>query len=738
MVRSSKLAQLNFLVLNLFRLKTRSLLFFVLVLLTIAQSKAQELSHFTERPPVLDGVLDDEVWQNSATFTGYKTFVPDFSKDMPFKTIAYMAHDAENLYFAFKCYDDPNQVKTSIAARDKIGADDWICINMDSFNDKQTLYGFYVNPNGIQMDTRFAAGQDDPGQDMIWYSKGQIDEDGYSIEVRIPFKSIRYAYKGGKVDMGLIFERRISRFSMQGTFPELDPNQGLNFLTQGMHVQYNDVKKTTLFEAIPAITYSQNRTQEEGKVVNDSNFEPSLTLKYGLTSDLVLDATINPDFSQVEADATQVEVNQRFAVFYPERRPFFLEGNENFNWAGTSFLSSVRSVVNTRTIAAPTVAAKLTGKLSKKNTISTIFALDREYDDDFNEVDEKAKVGILRYKRTFENDSYLGAVGTWRSFNGDYNAVYGADGQYRFLEANLLSANWLRSSTFVENDGGPSQTVDANSWTIDFRHNTRKREIGFTLFSVDDGFQSDVGQVQRTGITRFGMNYSPKFYPKKGLIKRVDQTYYYGGIWDKPSGLYEYSYFFQNAITLPRSTRIQFAANYANEIYEAQKFDRSSARIELSSQLTKRIFLRGNYRIRKNAYYSTPEQGWGHSFNGGINLQASDKFNAELTYIYSDLYSDKNGERFYQVHIPRARITYQMNQYLFFRVITQYNSQSEQLAPNFLASFTYIPGTVVHLGYGSVYERKEWDGNDYIQSDNFLEMNRGLFFKASYLFRYNK
>ena len=481
-------------------------------------TEAQEQSHYTETPPVLDGVLDDEVWQNSLTFSGYKTFVPDFSQDMPFKTVTYMAHDDENLYFAFKCYDDPKLVKTSISARDKIEADDWVCINMDSFNDQQTLYGFYES----EWDSdgyAFCCGQDDPGQDMIWYSSGQIDEEGYNIEVRIPFKSIRYAYKDGNVDMGLIFERKISRFSTQGTFPALDPNQGFNFLTQGMHVRYQDVKKTTLFEAIPAITYSQNHHQEEGDFTKDNNFEPSLTLKYGITSDLVLDATINPDFfSQVEADASQVEVNQRFAVFYPER-PFFLEGNENFNWAGTNFLSSVKDAVNTRTIVAPTGAVKLAGKLSEKNTVSAIFALDRAYDDDFEELDEKAKVGVIRYKRTFKNDSYLGAVGTWRSFEADYNAVYGIDAQYRFLESNLISVNWLSSSTFRELDGGNNDPINANTWAFNLTHQTRKRSIGVTLFQVDDGFQSDVGQIQRTGITRFGLNFSLNFFLRTGLFR---------------------------------------------------------------------------------------------------------------------------------------------------------------------------------------------------------------------------
>ncbi len=699
------------------------------------QAYSQEQSYFTDQPPVLDGVLDDDVWKNSSTFSGFKTFVPDYLQDMPFKTEVYMAHDEENLYFAFKAHDDPSLIKTSIAARDKIEADDWIRINMDSFNDQQTLYGFYINPNGIQRDTRFAAGEEDDGMDMVWYSSGKIDNDGYSIEVKIPLKSIRYAQKGGNVSMGLMFERRISRFSMQGTYPALDPKQGINFLTQTMPVKYDKVKKNTLLEILPAVTYANNKEYNEGVYDKENNFEPSVTLKYGITSDLVLDATINPDFSQVEADASQVEVNQRFAVFYPERRPFFLEGKENFNLAAVGFLSSIKSVVNTRTIVSPSVAGKLSGKVGKKNTISTIFAKDREFDDEGEELDNKATVGVLRYKRSFNKDSYLGAIGTARTFDGDYNVVYGLDGQYRFLGSNLLSANYLRSNTYETQEGGVDETDKAGSLTVAFEHNTRKREFGITVIDIDDGFQSDVGQVNRTGIVRFGSNFSPKFYPKKGLIKRIDQTYYYGRIYDKESKLSEYSIFFKNDFTLPKSTVISFAANLSNEVYAAQKFDRSSIRVEANSQLTKRLYVKGSLRFNKSVYYSTPEQGYGKSINGSVILQASDKLNAEVSYIYSDLFSEETDEQFFNVHIPRAKVTYQMNQYLFFRVITQYNNQTEKLAPNFLASFTYIPGTVVHLGYGSVYERTEWDGTGYIESDQFLETNRGLFFKASYLFR---
>ncbi len=186
----------------------------------------------TETPPIIDGVLDDPVWQKAPSVTGFKTFIPDFDRDMPDKTIAYYAYDRENLYFAFKCYDsEPDKIKTSVTRRDNMYADDFVCINLDSFNDQQGLYALYVNPTGIQGDSRFAAGQEDRSVDFVWYSGGKIDDDGYSIEIRIPLKSIRFANKE-TVEMGILFERRVSRRSEHCMYPPMDPAQGYAFLTQ--------------------------------------------------------------------------------------------------------------------------------------------------------------------------------------------------------------------------------------------------------------------------------------------------------------------------------------------------------------------------------------------------------------------------------------------------------------------------------------------------------------------------
>ena len=186
----------------------------------------------TDTPPVIDGILDDEVWKAAPSETGFTTWYPDFGKKMDENTIVFFAYDEENLFFAFKCFDsEPDKIKYSVTRRDNTKSDDWICINLDTFNDQQSLYAFYINPLGIQSDSRATPGNEDMSIDVVWFSKGQVNEDGYSVEVKIPFKSIRYSDKD-PVEMGVVFERMISRKPQMGTYPPLDPDQGANFLTQ--------------------------------------------------------------------------------------------------------------------------------------------------------------------------------------------------------------------------------------------------------------------------------------------------------------------------------------------------------------------------------------------------------------------------------------------------------------------------------------------------------------------------
>ncbi len=354
----------------------------VILLLNIrllcAQSGSSVNPVKTDSAPVIDGILDEVIWNSSTGISGFRTFTPDYGKEMPFNTIVWLSYDEENLYFAFRCFDDePDKIKVSVDARDKIRQDDWVCVNLDSYNDHQTLYCIYANANGIQMDTRYAAGKEDLGMDLVFYSAGKIDDKGYTVEMRLPLKSIRFSNRE-PVMMAATFERHISRLSTQGTFPPLDPDQGMAFLTQMQPIKYVGVKHYTLFEAIPALTYSYKGVQDMGKMTETENKpDAGITLKYGITSQLILDATINPDFSQVEADAGQVDANLRYQLFYPEKRPFFQEGNENFQLAALTEDNPVISAVHTRNITDPVFGTKLSGKIGPRNTISLMYAADR-------------------------------------------------------------------------------------------------------------------------------------------------------------------------------------------------------------------------------------------------------------------------------------------------------------------------------------------------------------------------
>src|SRR5262249_48434862 len=238
--------------------------------------------------PVIDGDLNEPFWKLAPSVTGFKTFIPDFDKIPDEQTEVAMAYDNENLYFAFRCYDDVTKIKSSVSPRDKMLQDDFICINLDSFNDQQGLNAFYVNPLGIQGDSRFAANNEDFSPDFVWYSAGKIDSVGYTIEVQLPLKSLRYANDNPTV-MGIVFERYIRRRDEHSSFPRLDPAKGLAFLTKMFPTPSPNVEHYTLWELLPAVTATRQDIRQGTDLVRDKQeAELSLTAKYGITSDLIL------------------------------------------------------------------------------------------------------------------------------------------------------------------------------------------------------------------------------------------------------------------------------------------------------------------------------------------------------------------------------------------------------------------------------------------------------------------
>ncbi len=700
--------------------------------------------HKTDKPPAIDGKLDDPVWQKATRFDAFVTFKPDFGKPTSEKTIVLMAYDRKNVYFAFDCRDsEPAKIKAAMSKRDGIDMDDWIGVVLDTFGDQQGGYLFEVNPLGVQLDGMINAdGNGDSSFDTVWESKASINGQGYSAEMAVPFKSLRYPFKK-KLTMGLLVSRYIGRKSEQTSFPELSPEGGA-IMAQSQMIELNDIKFERPVEFIPALTYNQNSTHSEGDMRSTGkNTDFSLTGKLGITSNLTLDAAYNPDFSQVEADAGQIDVNLRYSIYYSEKRPFFLEGMENFNFATAMEANTLGAIVYTRSIADPLLGLKLTGKVGRQNVLSGIFALDEfpgalaAEEGDSERSGRNAAFTILRYKRQMSQDNYVGGFFTNRSFAGDRNTVGGVDGRWRLNNTSFLEYNFLES---FSRDERAARDDQGHYLGLRYNFSNRRWNVDLGFFDLSRDFRIDTGYVTRTGITMAPAFVMYSFYPKSKFFQRVDTFWWSYHLLDKPSDLFETYNQLVLRLNMPHQSQARFDVILGNEVFADRRFSLSGWRIRGYTQIYKQLYLEGGYRRSGRIYYDAeaPFQGKGNTADLYLLYQPFDKLSTSLGLTYYDFYRSSNSEKVYDYTIWRSRTTFQVNRFLFFRAIVEYNEYYKKISTDLLASFTYIPGTVIYLGYGSAYEKIRWsnEDRDYFPSDDYLQTRRSFFFKASYLWRF--
>jgi len=272
---------------------------------------------------------------------------------------------------------------------------------------------------------------------------------------------------------------------------------------------------------------------------------------------------------------------------------------------------------------------------------------------------------------------------------------------------------------------------------LHYFYNTRDWILMFGLQDITKDFRTETGYISRTGITRFRSGILRMFYPNSKIIRRIDPMIHSIQIRDKFSGLYETFNSFDLRFILLRNSSVQFGCQYATEVFLDEKFKTSGLRIRTRSQFTKQFFFDLFYNYgKKIRYISNPYQGSGSDASATVTYLPSEKLHLSLSLIYSDFFRDSDSAKEHDYTIIRSRNTYQVNKYLFFRGIVEYNSFHKRLMTDFLASFTYIPGTVIHIGYGSLYEKIKWEEGEYRDSNRFLETKMGFFFKASYLWRF--
>ncbi len=686
-----------------------------------------------KKAPVVDGILAPGEWEGAFAMSEFKTFQPDFGKDPSQRTEAYFLYDANNFYFAFRCYDtEPSKIKASLSKRDAMFADDFVGIIIDTYNTMQNGYAFLVNPLGIQGDGMMSInGNVADDQDFIWYSQGKIDDQGYVVEYRIPLQSIRFPDKKS-ITIRLGYFRQFVRTSEVASAPAIYPDKG-SIIAQTQPLTISGLRFKRVVEILPAVTHLDRREAQEGALRRSERAtEFSLTGKVGITSDITLDAAINPDFSQVESDAGQVDINLRYALYFQEKRPFFLEGNEVFQFAGNTEEAPLYAMAHTRTIVDPTYGFKLSGKLGAKNTIAAIYA--RDYQPDGGS-DEHPVFSILRLKHALKTDSYLGLFYTAKDVEGGYNRVLGGDGRLRLSQTSIASFHLFGS--FTRQPDGREMNA-GHALAVDYLLDTRKVSLDIGYQDISRDFQVDTGFLERTGLRRLAAFGMYKIYPKSKFFQRIEPFYWSYHLYDTTSNMLETFNIFVLRFQLPATTQVRFEGIAANEVYEAHRFGRSGYGLRVNSQLTKKFFVAGFYRHTGRIYYDPddPYQGDGNQAQAGLQYQPTDQLDFQVDLTYTDFFRRSDGAKIYDYLILRSFNTFQINKYVFLRLIAEYNTYRKRWTVDTLASFTLIPGTVVYAGFGSAFERLRWIEPEYVDSMRFHEMKRGFFFKVSYLWRW--
>ena len=302
-------------------------------------------------PPKLDGILDDEAWSGDPLpLDGWMSVQPHARRAGGGKYAGLDRIRCRSAVFRIPLprSQSPTSIRTNISRRDNAFSDDWVGVSLDSSRAGQLAYHLFVNPSGIQMDAlQSGSTGEDFAPDWVWQSAGHVGADGWSAEIRVPLENIRFR-SGADVRMGVLFWRRLSRTGVSSSWPEMAPSKWV--FESNAVVAFDELQSRRLFETIPSATFSGNQLRSDRSRWNGTRARGDfgVSVKYGLTSAVTLDATVNPDFSQVESDAFEVEVNQRFPIFFSEKRPFFMEGMGLFNLAGTGGDSTMRTAVHTQ------------------------------------------------------------------------------------------------------------------------------------------------------------------------------------------------------------------------------------------------------------------------------------------------------------------------------------------------------------------------------------------------------
>ncbi|MEZ4417129.1 MAG: DUF5916 domain-containing protein [Gemmatimonadota bacterium] len=753
---------------------------------------------YVESPDIhIDGVASEEAWANAALLTDFTQYDPVEGIPATQRTEALVLVSGDAIYLAVRAYDDePDGIRASIAPRDNVvRRDDYIRLTLDTFNDRRRAYVFVTNPHGVQQDGVWNEGGGggrgggggggfgppvDYNPNFIWESEGRVEDWGYQVEIKIPFKSLRFPAAPVQ-SWGIQVVRRIERVGYEEAWAPISQNQPNQLSQSGQLQNLRGLDPGLFLELNPVLTGLRvGEADDVGTLVHSSaDGEFGLNATYGLTSNLTLDATYNPDFSQVEADAGQIAVNERFALFFPEKRPFFLEGTDIFGMP--------QQLIYTRSIVNPIGGAKVTGKVGNLS-LGYLGAYDEATSSDENDY---ARVNLLRARQDIGGNSSIGAVLTDRTESSDvFNRVGGADARFILARRYTLTMLGAFSSTQRVDD---ADSYAGQLWSARLERSGREFSFNASMEDSSPDFVAGSGFIRRVGNTELRSRVAWNWYGQPGAtIERFGPSLQVNGIWDH-DGFWNGQGWEESEIELGGSLSFlgntSIFANYQrsgfrfpadryegfqvrtgpNQTLQApfvpqagafEGFDQFRLNLFVGRWQAVRGRIGGTWQetpIFARGLPAEPASSW--SSDNNLSIFPNPSLSIELNFRYSALFRQSTGDRYSTASISRVRAQYQLTKALFVRGIAErsYASVGDILSAagepveycadgectlfeggegtdlylEGLLSYEPSPGTVFFLGYSRAF-----DDEVLPEIRDLRTRADGIFLKLSYRFRF--
>ncbi len=736
-----------------------------------------------EADPRVDGMLDEPVWRRAARLVGFSQYRPVDGRPAEDSTEVLVWYAPDAIWFGVRAYEPHgNVVRATLADRDHIDADDNIQILLDTYNDHRRALLFAVNPLGVQEDGVRSEGQDagaagggasatgrydgivDLSPDFVYQSHGHRTDWGYEVEVRIPFKSLRYQ-SADPQSWGLQVVRVVQHSGYEDTWTPVFRASASFLIQSGRLTGLTGLKRGVVVDLTPEFTSKVDGAPASAGYDYRGTPELGGNVRWGLTQNLGLTATAHPDFSQVEADVGQVTDNERFALFYPEKRPFFLDGLEQFD--------TPNRLIYTRQIVQPVAGAKLTGKLGG-TAVAYLGAVD---DHTQSAAGSNPVYNLLRLRRDLGASSTAGLVYTDRIDGGDYSRVLGADARVVWKKIWFSQAQVVGSWT---RDGSGARA--GQLWAVTFGDRTGRSygnhyelQGATSEFATRSGFINRVDFVQARVYNRFTWYGAPG-----SVLEQVSAFVNLFPLWRyddffRMRGIFEGGPELDGSATLRGGWNLtaqltSHAQRFVAEAYSAYRVDRTADTIPF-------VVPHGLYNLwATNAGMSTPQRAFTLTANLSYGATAifaeaaagrqfvvqataawkpSPAVHLEARWAHVRLTRARDGSRFSTANIPRVKLEYQLSRAVFFRYVGQYFAQDQvaledprtgqpilvngsgaaavvtnDFRNDLLFSYKPLPGTLIFFGYGTSLIEPEA-----FRFQNLSRASDGFFLKISYLLR---